>query len=269
MLGLAHDVNALRAPARERARDVEHDERTARTERNADANENSRRGFFVVPRYLELGQRLLNERRRRENREVGGETASDSPHQNKGGVAGDDPLGLSLFAPGRGALACNGGGDVCLEILRRQQAEIVRQNIEAVSEGEWALFWAYSGGQAVSFVRWLWAARAAGAAARGATGGLRIVEQVDDIVEIAGKIGEHEIRVLANMSREGGTLFLRQAHIQGPGAGKVGVKGLLDAAKEFGRSQGASKVVIEGAKRTTGAGNQRGAVPRVWEILVD
>jgi hypothetical protein len=71
------------------------------------------------------------------------------------------------------------------------------------------------------------------------------------------------------MSREGGTLFMKQAHIQVPGAGKVGVKGLLDAAKEFGRSQGASKVVIEGAKRTTGAGNQRGAVPRVWEILVD
>jgi hypothetical protein len=102
-----------------------------------------------------------------------------------------------------------------------------------------------------------------------ARGGFRIVEQVDDVVEIAGKIAGNEIRVLANISREGGTLFLRQVHIQGPGAGKVGVKGLFDAAREFGRSQGASKVVIEGAKRSTGAGNQRGAVPRVWEILVE
>lgn len=86
MLALAHDVNASRAPARVRVRHVEHAERDARTERNADADKNSRRGFFVVPRYLELGQRLLNERRRRGNREVRGETASDSPHQNKGGV---------------------------------------------------------------------------------------------------------------------------------------------------------------------------------------
>jgi hypothetical protein len=98
--------------------------------------------------------------------------------------------------------------------------------------------------------------------------GLRIVEQVGDVVEIAGTVRGHEIRILANMSREGGTLFLKQTHIQGPGAGKVGVKGLMDAAREFGKSPGADKVIIEGAKRTTGAGHQRGAVPRDWEILV-
>jgi hypothetical protein len=97
---------------------------------------------------------------------------------------------------------------------------------------------------------------------------LRIVDQVDDVVELAGSAGGHPIRVMANMSREGGTIYLRQAHIQGPGPGQVGVKGLFDAAREFGRSQGASKVVIEGAKRTTGAGAQKGAVPRVWEITV-
>jgi hypothetical protein len=97
---------------------------------------------------------------------------------------------------------------------------------------------------------------------------LRIVEQVDEIVELAGTAGGHEIRVLANMSREGNTLFLRQAHIQGPGAGKVSVKGLFDAVREFGKSQGVEKVVVEGAKRATGAGNQAGAVPRAWEIVV-
>lgn len=90
MLGLVHDVNVSRAPARVRARHAEHAEHVARTEHNAAANKNSRRGFLLVPRYLELGQRLLNERRRQENREVRGETASDSPHQNKGGVGPDD-----------------------------------------------------------------------------------------------------------------------------------------------------------------------------------
>jgi hypothetical protein len=100
-------------------------------------------------------------------------------------------------------------------------------------------------------------------------GGLKIVEQVDDVVEIAGQVGGHDIRVLANIERQGSTLFLRRAHIEGLGAGKVGVKALLDAIKDFGRSQGVSKVVVEGARRTTGAGNQRGAVPRPWEVIVE
>ncbi|MGC4070818.1 MAG: hypothetical protein QM784_40315 [Polyangiaceae bacterium] len=106
------------------------------------------------------------------------------------------------------------------------------------------------------------------AGARAAPRSMRIVEQVDDIVEIAGTVGGHEIRVMANMSIKDGTLYLRQAHIQGPGAGKVGVKAMFDAIREFGKSQRVAKVVVEGAKRTTGAGNQRGAVPRAWEILV-
>jgi hypothetical protein len=98
--------------------------------------------------------------------------------------------------------------------------------------------------------------------------GLRIVEESEGVVEIAGNIGEHEVSVLANISREGETLYLKQAHIQGPGPGKVGIKALFDAISEFGKSQGVKRVVIEGAKRTTGAGNQRGAVPRAWNIAV-
>jgi hypothetical protein len=98
VLGLAHDVNTLRAPARERARHVEHLERDARTEREARAEKNSRRGFFLVPRYLELGQRLLSARRRRGNGEVRGEVASDSPHQNRGGAMPQVP---GAMLPGR------------------------------------------------------------------------------------------------------------------------------------------------------------------------
>lgn len=40
------------------------------------------------------------------------------------------------------------------------------------------------------------------------------------------------------------------------------------ALARFGKTQGVEKIVIEGAKRTTGKGNQKGAVPRVWEVMV-
>jgi RHS repeat-associated protein len=68
-------------------------------------------------------------------------------------------------------LAC--GGDVCIEILRQQQEarlKTILRNIEMVSELEWELFWAYTGGQVVKagvrgFQMWR-AARAAETAAR-------------------------------------------------------------------------------------------------------
>lgn len=55
-----------------------------------------------------------------------------------------------------------------MEILRRQQEEqwrVVQENIEAVSEAEWALFWTYTGGAAIRAIRaagrLIWAARGA------------------------------------------------------------------------------------------------------------
>jgi RHS repeat-associated protein len=169
----------------------------------------------------------------------------------------------SLFDPEAGALACGPAIQMCIRIAQAAMNSPAGQAAQRAVHryGPQAANWARTqGANAASALSRL--------AERIAKDGLRIVEQVDDIVEIAGKVGGHQIRVLANMSREGETLFLRQAHIQGPGPGKVGVKGLFGAVREFGRSQGASKVVIEGAKRTTGAGSQKGAVPRVWEILV-
>ena len=54
-----------------------------------------------------------------------------------------------------------------MEILRRQQEEqwrVVQENIEAVREAEWALFWTYTGGAAIRAIRaagrLIWAARA-------------------------------------------------------------------------------------------------------------
>ncbi len=95
---------------------------------------------------------------------------------------------------------------------------------------------------------------------------VRILEQADDVVILAGNTSAGELRVTANMSKEGGTLFLRKAHIEGPGPGTFGRKALWDLAKKFGRQQGVDRVVIEGGRRTTG--KMISTVPRPIVIKV-
>jgi len=48
---------------------------------------------------------------------------------------------------------------------------------------------------------------------------------------------------------------------------ELGIKGIKELMSEFGRSQGVSKVVVEGAKRTTGA--NPGRLPTKLTFNVD
>lgn len=110
----------------------------------------------------------------------GGGNGGNAVGQNRGEPAavrmgGPGSSRPSLFDPEAGALACNAGGDVCIELLRQQrdaQWKIAQENIKAVEDAEWELFWAYTGAQAVKLARWAWvgvkawrAARASSAAA--------------------------------------------------------------------------------------------------------
>ncbi|WP_395856891.1 hypothetical protein [Cystobacter fuscus] len=60
--------------------------------------------------------------------------------------------------------------------------------------------------------------------------------------------------------------FIDQAHIQGQGAGTSGLKEMGEIMREFGRSRGASEVIIQGATRTTGA--RPGHTPRPIRVRV-
>jgi hypothetical protein len=62
------------------------------------------------------------------------------------------------------------------------------------------------------------------------------------------------------MSREGDTLILEKAHIEGGRAGSIGIKELYEFGREFGRRQGVSRVIVRGYTRTTG--RHVGQVPR-------
>jgi hypothetical protein len=76
-----------------------------------------------------------------------------------------------------------------------------------------------------------------------------------------------ELEVAFEEVWEGTTLIVRRAHIQGASPGEVGVKELLRLAKQYGREQGAQKIVLEGAKRTTSS--MAGKVPRPWVLDVN
>jgi len=100
---------------------------------------------------------------------------------------------------------------------------------------------------------------------------IRILEEVAGAIhlEVQGAKGTYE--VIANITREGDTIILEGAHMQGSGAGQFGGKELLkeirEAAKQFGKEQGAKEVVIQGGARTSGA--NPGHVPPPIRIKVN
>jgi hypothetical protein len=82
-----------------------------------------------------------------------------------------------------------------------------------------------------------------------AQSGVRILEQEGNTTIASFKVAGVEARIIGDVTREGDTLFIRGAHIQGDAT----LKEVLAAAQRYGREQGVKRVIIEGAKRTTGA----------------
>jgi hypothetical protein len=97
---------------------------------------------------------------------------------------------------------------------------------------------------------------------------VKVVEQVDDVVILEARVGGRVIQIAASVAKEGTTLFLRKAHIEGAAPGQVGVKGLFDMARDFGRANNVAEVVIQGGRRTTGIGKIRGSIPRPIRVKV-
>jgi hypothetical protein len=73
------------------------------------------------------------------------------------------------------------------------------------------------------------------------------------VAELAATTAKGDITVITGMTKEGDTLILRGMHIDGPGAGSLGLRELRTLAKDLGRQQGAKRVTICGGTRTTGA----------------
>ena len=80
------------------------------------------------------------------------------------------------------------------------------------------------------------------------------------------KVGDEIIEFGGTFSKADDVLTIRQFDIDGGLTNKVGIKGLKDIINEFGKSKGVSRVVVEGAKRTTGANPGRLPAKLVFEI---
>ena len=94
---------------------------------------------------------------------------------------------------------------------------------------------------------------------------IRIADRDGDIVEIIAQGKSGEITVIAEMTRSDDDLILRDAHIDGVGPGASSIGELKQLAREFAQQQGASRIIIYGGVRTTGA--KPGRRPR--PIIID
>jgi hypothetical protein len=90
-------------------------------------------------------------------------------------------------------------------------------------------------------------------------------EQGAKILEVTTKQGV-TLDVAFEEVVEGTTLRLKGVHIQGARPGQIGPKQLLDLARQYGKERGASRVIVEGAKRTTSS--MSGRTPRAWILDV-
>ena len=95
----------------------------------------------------------------------------------------------------------------------------------------------------------------------------KIIFKDGDVVIIKGQHAKGTVEVIANIVKKDGTLILNKAHIDGPGAGSMGIKALKEIGQAFGRQQGVKKLIINPGMRTTG--KMQGKVPSPITINID
>lgn len=96
---------------------------------------------------------------------------------------------------------------------------------------------------------------------------IQVVQREGNLVEMVGTGARGEIRVLTEMTRQGDAIVLKGLHMEGASPGAIGIRELHEFARQLGKEQGVNRVIVEGAKRTTGA--NPGHIPRTIEIKVN
>lgn len=88
-----------------------------------------------------------------------------------------------------------------------------------------------------------------------------------DLLFYSTKIGDDVIEFGGNFSKSKGTLTIKNFDIDGALTNKLGIRGIKDIITDFGRQQGVNQVIIQGAKRTTGA--NPGKIPSQLIFKID
>lgn len=82
---------------------------------------------------------------------------------------------------------------------------------------------------------------------------VRIVEREGPTVHIVAESSKGRIEVMAEMYRRGDGLLLRNVHVEGAGPNTIGLGEVRAFVRVLAQQHSATKVVIEGGRRTTGA----------------
>jgi len=96
-----------------------------------------------------------------------------------------------------------------------------------------------------------------------------VLEEADGIIHLSIETSKGTVQVLSDIAQEGATVVLSKLHIDGltPGAlGRAGINEMKAAAAEFFAGRGASEIIIEGFRRTSG--KMIGTIPRVVRIII-
>jgi hypothetical protein len=91
---------------------------------------------------------------------------------------------------------------------------------------------------------------------------VQILEQEGNTVSGSFKVAGGEARFMADVTRQGDTLIISGAHIEGDAT----LKEVLQTAERYGREQGVARVIVQGGTRSTGA--NPGHIPRPLVIEV-
>lgn len=87
-----------------------------------------------------------------------------------------------------------------------------------------------------------------------------------DVIFYTTKIGDDVIEFGGTFSKADDVLTIKGFDIDGGLTNKLGVKVLKEIMNDFGKSEGVSKIVVEGAKRTTGANPGRLPAKLIFDI---
>jgi hypothetical protein len=93
-----------------------------------------------------------------------------------------------------------------------------------------------------------------------------ILDQDGKIIIYSTKIGDEVIKFGGEFDKVDDVLTIKNLDIDGNLTNKLGINGLKEMINNFGRDQGVSKVIVEGAKRTTGANPGRLPARLVFDI---
>ena len=96
---------------------------------------------------------------------------------------------------------------------------------------------------------------------------IKVLERTEDAIHITATGVKGKIEVISGVVKNGDTLTLRGVHIDGAGPGTSSFGELMRIARELGKIEGVKKVIIEGARRETGAAV--GKIPRPFTVEIE